>query len=199
MRLEAAGSWIDRSKPIAFRFDGRALEGFAGDTLASALLANGERSGFRSPILGRPRGVFSAGPEEPNAFVAVLEPWVDLIVPATIVPLADGLVAESRSGVADLRDADPAAAAGRHTHRHAEVVVIGGSLEGMAAGREAAERGDRVLVVDERLGDGAHARPHGDVTVLHDATALGVYDDGYIVIHERSRPVETIWHVRATK
>ncbi|MGZ4126009.1 MAG: 2Fe-2S iron-sulfur cluster-binding protein, partial [Actinomycetota bacterium] len=199
MRLEAGGSWIDRSKPIAFRFDGRALEGFAGDTLASALLANGERSGFRSPILGRPRGVFSAGPEEPNAFVAVLEPWVDLIVPATIVPLADGLVAESRSGVADLRDADPAAAAGRHTHRHAEVVVIGGSLEGMAAGREAAERGDRVLVVDERLGDGAHARPHGDVTVLHDATALGVYDDGYIVIHERSRPVETIWHVRATK
>ena len=40
-RLESGGTWIDRSKPIGFRFDGRSYEGFEGDTLASALLANG--------------------------------------------------------------------------------------------------------------------------------------------------------------
>ena len=86
-RLPEGGTWVDRSKPIAFRFDGVRYEGFEGDTLASALLANGVVGGFRSPILGRPRGIFSAGIEEPNALVAVREPWVDLIVPATVVPL----------------------------------------------------------------------------------------------------------------
>jgi sarcosine oxidase subunit alpha len=203
MRLDRGGAWIDRSRPVAFRFDGVEHRGFEGDTLASALLANGIRAGFRSPILGRPRGIFSAGPEEPNAFVTVLEPWVDLIVPATLVPLVDRLVAESRAGAADLREADPAAAVGRHTHRHVEVVVVGATIEGITAAREAAERGDRVLVVDEHLrldGEGEleqEARSAGDLTALHDATALGVYDDGYVVIHERSRPVETIWHVRA--
>jgi sarcosine oxidase subunit alpha len=204
-RLPSGGSWIDRSRPVSFRFDGAAYEGFAGDTLASALLANGVRAGFRSPILGRPRGVMTAGPEEPNAYVAVLEPWIDLIAPATIVPLVAGVVAESRAGVGDLRDADQTAARGRHTHRYVEVVVIGGTLEGLAAAREAAERGGRVLVVDEqprdgaRSSDGARSRSSGDVTVLRDATALGLYDDGYVVIHERTRPVETIWHVRAER
>ena len=103
-RLPGGGTWIDRSQPIGFRFDGGEYEGFEGDTLASALLANGVVGGFRSPILGRPRGVFSAGIEEPNALVAVSEPWVDLIVPAPVVPLVDGLVAASRAGVADLAD-----------------------------------------------------------------------------------------------
>jgi sarcosine oxidase subunit alpha len=204
-RLERGGTWIDRTRPVAFRFDGAEHLGFAGDTLASALLANGVRAGFRSPILGRPRGILSAGPEEPNAFVAVLEPWVDLVVPATLVPLVDGLVAESRAGVGDLGDADPAVTAGRHTHRHVEVLVVGATIDGFAVAEEAARRGDRVLLVDEHVRlDGeaeldAKARAAGDVTVLRDATALGVYDDGYVVIHERSRLVETIWHVRARR
>ena len=62
-------------------FDGVGTSGFEGDTLASALLANGIDVGFRSPILGRPRGVVSAGLEESNAFVEVPEPWFDLIAP----------------------------------------------------------------------------------------------------------------------
>ena len=95
-RLPEGGTWIDRSQPIGFRFDGVEYEGFEGDTLASALLANGVVGGFRSPILGRPRGIFSAGIEEPNALVAVRQPWVDLIVPATVVPVVGGLVAASR-------------------------------------------------------------------------------------------------------
>ena len=80
-RLDAGGR-IDRSRPIRFTFDGREYEGFEGDTLASALLANGVDVVCRSPILGRPRGVVSAGVEEPNAFVEVAEPWFDPIVAA---------------------------------------------------------------------------------------------------------------------
>ena len=60
---------IDRSTPVPFTFDGGAFEGRAGDTLASALLASDVAVVAPSPIQGRPRGVYSAGVEEPNAFV----------------------------------------------------------------------------------------------------------------------------------
>jgi len=70
MRIEGRGL-IDRSERLGFRFDGRELEGFAGDTLASALLANGVRLVGRSFKYHRPRGVFTAGSEEPNALVTL--------------------------------------------------------------------------------------------------------------------------------
>jgi len=65
----AQGEHITRGEPCAFRFDGREFSGFAGDTLASALLANGVKLVGRSFKYHRPRGIFSAGPEEPNALV----------------------------------------------------------------------------------------------------------------------------------
>ncbi len=58
---------IDRTKPISFTFDGKQLSGFAGDTLASALLANGHTLLGHSFKYHRPRGVIAAGLEEPNA------------------------------------------------------------------------------------------------------------------------------------
>jgi sarcosine oxidase, subunit alpha len=198
MRLANGGSWIDRSRPVAFRFDGVEHEGFRGDTVASALLANGVRAGFRSPILGRPRGVYSAGPEEPNAYVEVSEPWFDPIVAATMVELVDGLVAESRPGTGRLR---PGTTAPRveHRHVHVELLVIGGGHDGLYPADEAARRGDRVLLV-ERLphleGAGTPWRPDG-VTYLTRATALGLYDDGCAVVRELDGPIERIWHVRA--
>ena len=64
-----AGGLIDRSKPLRFTFDGRALSGLAGDTLASALLANGVRLVGRSFKYHRPRGFLTAGAEEPNGIV----------------------------------------------------------------------------------------------------------------------------------
>jgi sarcosine oxidase subunit alpha len=64
-----AGGLIDRTRPLAFTFDGRALSGFAGDTLASALLASGVRVVGRSFKYHRPRGIFGAWVEEPNAIV----------------------------------------------------------------------------------------------------------------------------------
>jgi sarcosine oxidase subunit alpha len=69
----AGGGLIDRDRPIAFTFDGRSYEGYAGDTLASALLAHGVSLMGRSFKYHRPRGVMAAGVEEPNALVGVGE------------------------------------------------------------------------------------------------------------------------------
>jgi sarcosine oxidase subunit alpha len=64
-----SGGLIDRTRPLAFQFDAQAYTGFAGDTLASALLACGVRLVGRSFKYHRPRGLLTAGSEEPNALV----------------------------------------------------------------------------------------------------------------------------------
>ena len=66
------GGVIDRGQILNFRFDGRAYQGHPGDTLASALLANGVRLVGRSFKYHRPRGIYSAGAEEPSALVTVM-------------------------------------------------------------------------------------------------------------------------------
>jgi methylglutamate dehydrogenase subunit C len=96
-RLSGAGS-IDRERPISFRFDGKAHQGFVGDTLASALLAAGTRLIGRSFKYHRPRGVLTAGSEEPNALVelrsgARREPNTR----ATVTELYEGLEARSQN------------------------------------------------------------------------------------------------------
>jgi sarcosine oxidase subunit alpha len=94
----AQGGLIDRATTLRFTFDGRAYEGFEGDTLASALLANDVRLVGRSFKYHRPRGILTAGPEEPNALVTVGEG--DAAIPnsrATTAPLAQGLVAASQN------------------------------------------------------------------------------------------------------
>ena len=92
------GGLIDRSRALGFSFDGKRLEGFAGDTLASALLANGVSLMGRSFKYHRPRGLLSGGASEPNALVtlgdgATREPNLR----ASMVALHDGLVAESQN------------------------------------------------------------------------------------------------------
>ena len=69
-RLPGRGR-IDRAKPVAFTFNGRTVEGYQGDTLASALLANGIRLVGRSFKYHRPRGVLTHGADEPNALFRV--------------------------------------------------------------------------------------------------------------------------------
>ena len=94
-----SGGRIDRRRPLAFRYDGRALEGFAGDTLASALLAAGVKVVARSFKYGRPRGIVGAGAEEPNAIVSLGEGAARVPnLRATEVPLYEGLVAASSQG-----------------------------------------------------------------------------------------------------
>jgi methylglutamate dehydrogenase subunit C len=69
-RLKTGGR-IDRMKPLAFTFDGKPMIGMAGDTLASALMANGVGLVGRSFKYHRPRGIYSAGIEEPNALFTI--------------------------------------------------------------------------------------------------------------------------------
>src|SRR5438093_4991051 len=106
LRLAEGGFAIDRSRPVRFMFDGAEHTGFEGDTLASALLADGVDVVCRSPILGRPRGVVSAGAEEPSAFVEVRTPWFEPIVAATTVDVVEGLVAGGRPGGGRLVNAE---------------------------------------------------------------------------------------------
>ena len=92
------GGRIDRSAPLAFTFDGVRYEGYEGDTLASALLANGLRLIGRSFKYHRRRGIFGAGAEEPNALVRVGEgARAEPNLKATQVELYDGLAAGSQN------------------------------------------------------------------------------------------------------
>jgi sarcosine oxidase subunit alpha len=104
LRTEAGGL-IDRSRPLHFTFDGRQYQGYAGDTLASALLANAVHPVARSFKYHRPRGIMAAGTEEPNALVT-LDPGGGRVTPntrATQVELTDGLVARSQNRWPSLR------------------------------------------------------------------------------------------------
>jgi len=95
---EALGR-VDRTRTIRFTFDGRELTGFAGDTLASALLRNGVHLVGRSFKYHRPRGILAAGSEEPNALVAVRRDDARYTpnLRATQVELYDGLEADSQN------------------------------------------------------------------------------------------------------
>ncbi|RUZ43559.1 2Fe-2S iron-sulfur cluster-binding protein, partial [Mesorhizobium sp. M7A.F.Ca.CA.004.05.2.1] len=97
-RRADTGGRIDRLKTIRFTFDGTAYTGHAGDTLASALLAKGVTLYGRSFKYHRPRGLLTAGVEEPNALVTVLKGEVrEPNIPATLVEIHDGLVAISQN------------------------------------------------------------------------------------------------------
>ena len=96
-RLANQGA-IDRTRPLAFAYDGTRYEGYAGDTLASALLANGIHLVGRSFKYHRPRGIYSAGVEEPNALVQLARgAHTEPNARATTVELYDGLVAQSQN------------------------------------------------------------------------------------------------------
>ena len=103
MRL-ATGGLIDRDSLLGFSFDGRGYTGCAGDTLASALLASGVSLIGRSFKYHRPRGILTAGAEEPNALVTLGEgARVEPNTRATTVELYDGLVSRSQNRFPSLR------------------------------------------------------------------------------------------------
>ncbi len=103
MRIDGKGL-IDRTKPVRFRFDGKDYPGYKGDTLASALLANDVRLVGRSFKYHRPRGVLTAGSEEPNALVEVLGPKNQTPnVRATMQEVFEGLDCRSQNRLGSLR------------------------------------------------------------------------------------------------
>ncbi|MCC5992648.1 MAG: sarcosine oxidase subunit alpha family protein [Rhodobacteraceae bacterium] len=97
-RLASGGRLIDRAKPQNFTFNGKKLQGYAGDTLAASLLAQDRMLAGRSFKYHRPRGIVASGAEEPNALVSLgrgdhFEP--DIL--STTTELFDGLQAESQN------------------------------------------------------------------------------------------------------
>ncbi|WP_219602195.1 2Fe-2S iron-sulfur cluster-binding protein [Nonomuraea indica] len=203
----ASGGRIDRSRTLRFTFDGHEYTGHPGDTLASALLAAGVRRVATSVKLGRPRGVFSAGSEEPSAVVQIEAPFPEPMLPATTVELYDGLAASSLPGRGRLA-AEPDPARYDAVHAHCDVLVVGAGPAGLAAARAAAAGGARVILADERpepggslLGTGesvdglpgaawaaatvAELAELPDVTVLPRTTVFGYYDDNYLIAVER--------------
>ncbi|MBF9051462.1 sarcosine oxidase subunit alpha family protein [Roseobacter sp. HKCCD9010] len=102
MRIDGKGL-IDRARPVSFRFDGRSYSGFQGDTLASALLANGVTLMGRSFKYHRPRGVLTAGSEEPNALMEIGAGAAKTPnVRATMQEIFDGLEARSQNRIGPL-------------------------------------------------------------------------------------------------
>ena len=101
------GGRIDRRRRVDFRFNGLRFEGYRGDTLASALLANGVRMVARSIKYHRPRGFVGCGAEEPNGIFTVRHAGVEGSTiphaPGTLVELVEGLEAQEVNGWPSLR------------------------------------------------------------------------------------------------
>ena len=98
------GGIVDHAQPLDFEFDGERYQGFAGDTLASALHANGVHLVGRSFKYHRPRGIFSAGSDEPNALVQLARgARTEPNARATTVELFEGLDAASQNRWPSLR------------------------------------------------------------------------------------------------
>ena len=93
------GGHIDRGTPLSFQLDGKTISGFRGDTLASAMFAAGLALVGRSFKYHRPRGLLSAGVEEPNALLTLGEGGRrEPNIPASTTELVDGIVARRQNG-----------------------------------------------------------------------------------------------------
>ncbi|WP_427136578.1 sarcosine oxidase subunit alpha family protein [Pseudarthrobacter sp. S9] len=149
----AAGGRIDRSISWRFTVNGEEFTGHPGDTLASALLANGRIAAGNSLYENRPRGIMSAGVEEANALVRLAPRFpghvAESMLPATTVTLVDGLKADLLNGLGRLDPEDDRAEYDKK-YVHTDILVIGGGPAGLAAAREAVRTGARVMLLDDQ-------------------------------------------------
>ncbi|MDP3898911.1 MAG: 2Fe-2S iron-sulfur cluster-binding protein, partial [Mesorhizobium sp.] len=222
-RRAATGGQIDRTRSIRFTFDGKPCSGLAGDTLASALLANGIALVGRSFKYHRPRGVMTAGLDEPNALATIIKGDIrEANVPATQIEIFDGLEVVSQNRfpslgldvgavnqlggkilsagfyyktfmgpvygplkgtrfwmfcekfirrAAGLGRAGYARDTARYEHMNAfcDVLVVGSGEAGLAAARDAAATGGRVILAETEPRLGGFARWSGGAIEGRDA------------------------------
>ena len=204
----STGGRIDRTRPIQITVDGRDLPAYPGDTVASAMLASDVHTAAHSIYRHRPRGLVSAGVDEPNALLRVEGQCSESMLPATTVEAYDGLQAETLSGVGRL-DPTPDEAVYDRRYVHTDVLVIGAGPAGLAAATTAARSDARVMLIDEQpelggsllasrdeqingspaaewvasVADDLHRA--GEVTVLMRTTAFSSYQDNYVLAVQR--------------
>jgi sarcosine oxidase subunit alpha len=249
------GERLDRSTSVGFTFDGKPVQGHAGDTVASALFAAGQRTFSRSFKYHRRRGLLCCAGQCPNCLVAVdgapgvracTEPvregmkvehlnatpslerdvmavtdavggpftppgfyYKTFIRPRRLWPLYEKLL-RNVAGLGRLRASqDEREWRTEYRRRHADVLVVGGGLAGLAAAIAAARAGADVVLADEgpepggrALAEGGHERARelaaqaraAGVEVLTSASALGSFD-GLVAVWQAS----TLHQVRARR
>lgn len=208
----APGAAIDRDDVVSVTIDGHEMTAYRGDTVTSALLANGYRTVGNSIYLGRPRGVLAAGVEDPNSLVTVTRDKPNTISETMLigptVEVTNGMVAEHLNGVGKLADeADPEYY--DYAYEHPDVLVVGAGPAGLAAARQASRAGARVLILDERATYGgnlagtpeatidgqpadswitqtvAELQANDDVLILNRTTVFGAYENNMFMATQR--------------
>lgn len=202
------GGRIDRTSTLNFTVDGQAFTGHPGDTVASALIAAGQVRIGNSLYENRPRGIISAGVEESNALIKVNGRFpghaAESMLPATSVPLVEGLDIELLSGLGRLDPSEDKAVYDKK-YVHTDVLVVGGGPAGLAAARQAARTGARVMVIDDQselggsLLSGRNENVEGELaldwiagverelaaasecTILNRTTVFGSYDSNFLI------------------
>ena len=206
---------------IKFEFDSKIYTGEKGEPLAVGLLKNGIKTFTESTYLSRPRGVMALGAEEPCALVQIDSGAGEPMFPATQVELVDGLAARGLAGIGDLPNVNDDARYDK-TNRHVEVLIIGAGLAGLHAAKSAVEKNQRVMLIDDAPAAGGYATQNNqeidsdllavlknpNLLHLQRTTAIGLYDQGYVVAVERRTDhlaanydpkvarIRT-WHIRA--
>lgn len=203
----AQGGRIDRDQSLSFTFAGQELTGCHGDTLASALLANGIHQVTTSIKIGRPRGITAAWAEDTGGLVQIEEPFPEPMLLASTIELYEGLVARGIPGQGRLAEVADSALYDA-VHQHTDVLVVGAGPAGLAAALTAARAGSRVVLIDEQFDSGgtllgttdridgapatdwvasvvAELDTYPDVLHLQRTTAFGSYDDGFVLALER--------------
>jgi sarcosine oxidase subunit alpha len=208
---------------ISFSFDDKPYKGHPGEPIAAALLRSGLLTITNSIYHGRPRGVVGLGVEEPNALVQLVSGTMESMLPATVIEVAEGLAARSLTGIGALPEL-PDEARYDKTNRYVDTLVVGAGLAGLMAADEHLRAGNEVLLIDDQPGPGGHLRQlgqdlpaalrdvpvHKNLTYLSRCTAIGLYDQNYVVGIERrsdhlgnaapaNRARIRVWHIRADR
>jgi sarcosine oxidase, subunit alpha len=208
---------------VSFSFDDQFYKGHPGEPMAAALLRSGLLSITSSIYHGRPRGIFGLGVEEPNALVQLVSGTNESMLPATVIEVTEGLAARSLTGIGSLPE-PPDKSRYDKVNRHVDTLVIGAGLAGLIAADEDLREDHDVLLIDDQAGPGGHLRhlgeeiptalkhvlTHQNLTYLRRCTAVGLYDQNYVVAIERrsdhlgssappNRARIRVWHIRAHK
>jgi sarcosine oxidase, subunit alpha len=208
---------------VSISFDDRIYKGNQGEPMAAALLRSGLLSITNSTYHNRPRGVVGLGVEEPNALLQLVSGTKESMRPATVIEVADGLAARSLTGIGALPE-DRDEARYDKTNRYVDTLVIGAGLAGLTAADDYLQAGHEVLLIDDQPGPGGHLRhlgrelpsaqkdvfQHENLTYVCRCTAVGLYDQNYVVAIERrtehlgiaappNRARIRVWHIRADR